>query len=310
MRLALPETKIYHDPVMVGEVIEGLRVRQGGIYVDCTMGEGGHAEAILEAGGQVIGLDADPEILKTARRRLERYREALSPVNASYEDLLRVAHRHSAMRVDGVLMDLGVSSFQLEAGGRGFSFQRDEPLDMRFAPFEGPTASQVVNEYPEERLANVIYRYGQERRSRRIARELVKSRPMGSSLELADVVRRAVGGRRGKTHPATRTFQAIRIEVNEELKSLHTGLTQTVQIAAPEGRIVVISYHSLEDGIVKEFFKREAVDCICPPGALACRCGHKATVKIINKRVIKPQPVEVMVNPRSRSARLRVAERA
>ena len=180
MTLALTQ-KIYHDPVLVEEVIENLLVRPGNIYMDCTLGEGGHTEAIFESctgNVKVIGLDADPEILKTSEKRLAQYKDAFSPVNANYADMLRVAHRHSSMKIDGILMDLGMSSFQLEASGRGFSFLKNEPLDMRFTSFEGMTARDVVNSYPEERLANIIFRFGQEKRSRSIAKAITKKMSM------------------------------------------------------------------------------------------------------------------------------------
>lgn len=312
MTLALADMRIYHEPVMVREVMEALQAVSSGTYIDCTVGEGGHAEAVLEVsspGGRVIGLDADPNALKTAEWRLEKYRDAISLVNASYVDLLRVAHRHSALQVEGVLMDLGISSMQLEASGRGFSFLRDEPLDMRYSSFEGITASEVVNGYSWEKLANIIFRYGDEKRSRHIARVIVQNRPIGTSAQLALVVKGAIRRGRSKIHPATKTFQAIRIEVNGELQNLSLGLGQAIDVLAPRGRLVVISYHSLEDRLVKEVFRRESSDCICPPSSPICRCGHKATLRIVNKKVITPSPAEVMVNPRSRSARLRVAER-
>ena len=312
MILALSAQKIYHDPVLVREIVENLQVRPGKTYMDCTLGEGGHTEAIFKscAGNvKIIGLDADPDVLKTSEKRLEQYRDAFSPVNANYADMLRVAHRHSAMKIDGILMDLGMSSFQLEASGRGFSFLKNEPLDMRFTSFEGITAGDVVNDYEEDRLANIIFRFGQEKRSRSIAKAITRNRPITSSLELAKVISYGVHSKKNRIHPATKTFQAIRIEVNNELSNLHLGLIQAIELLVPRGRLAVISYHSLEDKLVKEFLKRESSDCICPVSAPMCKCGHVASIKIINRKVIKPQDVEVMINSRSRSARLRVAER-
>lgn len=223
--------------------------------------------------------------------------------------MLRVAARHQFMDVDGILMDLGLSSWQLEGSSRGFSFQREEPLDMRFNSSEGIRAWEVVNRYSEQKLANLLSRYGEERRSARVAKTIVQNRPIDTSLHLAQVIEKALGRGVGKIHPATRAFQAIRIEVNNEVQNIQLGLKQAVELLVRGGRLVVISYHSLEDRVVKEFLRLESKDCICPPERLVCNCGHKATLRLLNKKVITPSPVEVMVNQRSRSARMRVAER-
>ena len=311
MNLALAEVKIYHKSVMVKEVLEALQVRPGARYIDCTLGEGGHALAVLEAsspGGRVLGLDADPGALKTAERRLESYQDSFQPVNANFGDLIRVTYRHSFWPMNGILMDLGLSSLQLEGGGRGFSFLREEPLDMRFNPSQTLTASEIVNSYAQEKIARIVSRYGEEPRSRRIAKTIVESRPIHTSLRLAQVVEGVVARGRSRIHPATKTFQALRMEVNEELRNLELGLKQAIELLDKGGRLVVISYHSLEDRLVKETLRREATDCICPPERPVCMCGHKATLKLVRRKIITPSPAEVLVNPRSRSARMRVAE--
>jgi len=212
--------------------------------------------------------------------------------------------------VHGVLLDIGLSSLQVERAERGFSFLREGPLDMRFSPRQPLTAAQIVNEYPEDELADIIYRFGEEPRSRRIARRIVERRPLRTTTELAKVVEEAVGGRaRRQSHPATRTFQALRIAVNQELLSLDAALPQAYGLLGDLGRLAVLSYHSLEDRLVKEFVRRESRDCICPPRQPVCTCGHKAGLRPISRGAVRPSPDEVAANPRSRSARLRVAER-
>lgn len=217
------------------------------------------------------------------------------------------------VRVDGILLDLGISSRQVDGPGFGFSFQRDEPLDMRFNPdADGPTAAELVNTWPEAHLASILREFGEEPRAVAIARSLVRGRPIRTTAQLAELVAGGSrGGRRGprRTHPATRTFQALRIAVNDELNTLQEGLKAAVQLLAPEGRMGVISYHSLEDRLVKNFLAREGAQCICPPGLPVCVCQHKPTVKLVNRRIIRPSAEEVAANPRSRSSRLRVAQR-
>jgi len=301
-----------HVPVLANEVIQGLAVRLGGRYVDCTVGGGGHAAAILECslpGGQLLGLDADPEAVGIAQGRLEAYREAVLLVNENFVGLRSVCERHGFHPVHGVLFDLGLSSFQLASDARGFSFQRESALDMRLSPEQEATADDIVNTLPEDELAGLLKAYGEEGRSHRIARRIVGERPIRTTLQLARTVELAAGGRRSRIHPATRTFQALRIAVNDELQNLEIGLQQAVGVLGSEGRLAVISYHSLEDRIVKRFMQREARDCICPPGTSACVCGHTATLRLVNKKVITPSLDEVRLNPRSRSAKLRVAER-
>ncbi len=301
-----------HEPVMLRESIAALDVHPGGRYVDCTVGGGGHAEAILEAsspGGSLLGFDADPAALGIALRRLSHYASAVELVQCNFSNIDSVCREREYKPVSGILMDLGLSSDQL-ASSRGFSFRTDSPLDMRFGPDQETTASYWVNEAAEEELADVIWRYGEERQSRRIARAIVERRPIETTLQLAKAVEQAVGRRPGsQSHPATKTFQALRIVVNQELASLAEALPRAHGLLGFGSRLVVISYHSLEDRIVKQFFQREFRDCICPPQQPVCTCDHKATLKPVTRGAIVPSPEEVASNPRSRSAKLRAAER-
>ena len=301
-----------HIPVLAEEAIKALAVQPGGRYIDCTLGGGGHAAAILERsspGGQLLGIDADPEALNTARERLQTYSDSTVLVNDNFVNLEAICYKHDFLPVHGILFDLGLSSLQLEGSERGFSFQQRAPLDMRFDPKQELTAADIVNTYPEALLAKVIRTYGEESFARQIARRIVQERPINNTLELAKTIERAVGGKRGKINPATKTFQALRIAVNHELENLESALRQAVNLLGYEGRLVVISYHSLEDRIVKQFMQKEARDCICPPNLPACVCGHTAKLRLINKRVIVPSDEEIRNNPRSRSAKLRAAER-
>ena len=303
-----------HIPVMVREVIEALAVRPGGRYVDCTVGEGGHAEAILETaspGGQLLGIDRDGEALAVARERLGPYGDRVTLVEGNYEDVGAICRDQGFGPVDGILLDLGMSSFQLERGRRGFSFNREGPLDMRYSSTETLTAADIVNGFREEELADVLWRFSEERRSRQIARCIVEQRPILTTTQLARVVEQAVG-RRGQsvTHPATRTFLALRIAVNQELAHLAAALDKTHGLLGDSGaRLVFIAYHSLEDRLVKDFLRRESRDCICPPQTPVCMCNHRATLRLPTRKAIRPSVLEVAINPRSRSARLRVAER-
>ena len=303
---------VTHTPVLLKETIEALAVQPGGRYIDCTLGGGGHAEAILKhssPGGQLLGIDADSEAVRKAEARLEPYGASTLLVNGNFADLQAICNRYDFYPVHGVLFDLGLSSFQLNGDARGFSFQREAVLDMRVSLAQDVTAEDIVNQFPEEELADIIRMYGEERQSRRIARHIVQERPIITTLHLADTIGRAVGGRRGKIHPATKTFQALRIAVNHELEYLETALRQAANLLGFGGRLVVISYHSLEDRIVKQFMQRESKDCICPPGLPTCTCGHTASLRLVNKKVVTPSVAEVELNPRSRSARLRAAER-
>ena len=301
-----------HVPVLLEEAMQALAVQPGGRYIDCTLGGGGHAAAILEQsspGGHLLGVDADPHAIEVARARLEPHKDSCLLVNENFANLQAICIKYDFFPVHGILFDLGLSSLQLNGNGGGFSFQHDAALDMRLNPSQEVTAADIVNTYSEAKLAQILRAYGEEGHSYRIARCIVKERPLGSTLQLASVVEQAIGGRRGKIHPATKTFQALRIAVNEELEHLNAALRQAVELLGFEGKLVVISYHSLEDRIVKQFMQHEARGCICPPSAPVCICGHGARLRRINKKVIIPSPEEERRNPRSRSAKLRAAER-
>jgi 16S rRNA (cytosine1402-N4)-methyltransferase len=300
-----------HIPVLVNETIQALAVQLGGRYVDCTLGGGGHAAAILEhssPGGQLLGIDADPQAIKVAEAKLQTYRDSTLLINDNFVNLQAICIRYDFYPVHGILFDLGLSSIQLDSN-RGFSFQHDAPLDMRLSPSQEITAADIVNTSSEDELAHIIATYGEEVHSHQIARCIVQERPMETTRQLVQAIEQAVGGRRGRIHPATKTFQALRIAVNQELDHLEAALKQAINLLGFAGRLVVISYNSLEDRIVKQLMQRESKDCICPPGTPTCVCGHTACLRLINKKVITPSPIEVRLNPRSRSAKLRAAER-
>lgn len=304
-----------HIPVMPEEVLDGLNLSPGMTVVDGTFGGGGHARLIagrMMPGGFLIAIDRDAEAGERFAA-LEREFPAIGEFfQGSYASMQAFVAASGHEQVDGILLDLGMSSLQLADAGRGFSFQSDGPLDMRFDRQRGQSAADLVNTGDAEGLADIFYFFGEERASRRIARAIVRSREteaITTTAQLAAVVERAVGGRRGKrTHPATRVFQALRIAVNSELEELERGLRAGVDLLAPGGRFVVISFHSIEDRIVKRFFAAEARGCVCPPEVPVCICGKLPTVKLVG-RAIKPTPTEIASNPRSRSAVLRVVER-
>lgn len=301
-----------HRPVLYHEIIHALRPQRDGFYVDGTIGAAGHAIGILqssEPNGRLLGFDVDPQALSIARRRLEKYEPRIVLILASYTTLREQLDKLGWKSVDGILLDLGVSSMQLDTANRGFSFRTDAPLDMRFDPGNPVSAADLVNNLPEKELADLLYQYGEERRSRQVAKTIVQSRPLYSTVQLAEVVARVTSGGRKGLHPATRTFQALRIAVNNELKAIEEVLPQAVNALAQGGRLAVISFHSLEDRIIKGFYRRESRDCICPPSQPVCTCGHRAELREITRRPIQPQESEMAENPRSRSARLRVAEK-
>ncbi len=301
-----------HLPVLYNEIIHAIQPHQGGYYVDGTVGAGGHAYGILEASapdGLLLGMDVDPEALNMAHDRLGEYGERVLLVHASYTTLLEQLKSLGWRKVDGILLDLGLSSMQLDTESRGFSFRKEAPLDMRFDPAGSTTAADLVNQLDERDLADLLYRYGEEHRARQVARAIVSARPITTTTRLAEVVRRATSGGKSGIHPATRTFQALRIAVNGELEALEAVLPQTLEALRTGGRLAIIAFHSLEDRMVKQFMRRESQDCVCPPDQPVCTCGHKATLRIITGKPMRPQEDEVRNNPRSRSARLRVAER-
>jgi 16S rRNA (cytosine1402-N4)-methyltransferase len=309
---SLPEG-VEHVPVLLSEAVGGLALAPGADCIDGTLGGAGHAAAVLSAtapNGRLLGLDADPEAVLRARARLARFGDRTVLVQANFRDVASVAAIHGFARVRAVLLDLGISWYQVASAERGFSFQAAGPLDMRFDPRATLTAEEVVNEWTADELADVLYRYGEERRSRRLARAIVAARPLSTTSELAGVVSRTLARRtHQRVHPATRVFQALRIAVNDELGALETVLRQLPELLEPGGRFAVITFHSLEDRIVKQFVQREVRDCVCPPDFPACRCGHKATLRAITGRPVCPSEAEIRANPRSRSAKLRIAER-
>jgi 16S rRNA (cytosine1402-N4)-methyltransferase len=292
-------------------VLEAMQPQSAHRYVDATLGAGGHAAGILRASapdGRLLGLDADPEAISYAREVLRAYGERVVLRTANFRQIGAVAQSLGFGEVDGTLMDLGLSSRQLDHAPRGFSFNQDGPLDMRFDRSQGQSAADLVNRLSEADLADLFWRLGEERHSRRIARAIVAARPVTTTGQLAEVVCRTVG-RRAKIHPATRVFQALRIAVNDELEALSQALPQVRDLLRPGGRMAVIAFHSLEDRLVKRFFQEEAQDCICPPEVVVCVCQHRATLRVLTRKPIRPSAEEIAMNPRSRSARLRVAAR-
>lgn len=314
-RATVPAPSGTHVPVLLRETLELLAPRDGGRYIDATVDGGGHAEAILSASaptGLLLGLDRDPTMLPIAHARLAGYGDRVRLVAASFSELARVARIHDFDPADGILFDLGVSSLQLDDPSRGFSFYADVPLDLRIDPTKGAKASDLLATLSAEELERILREYGEEPRARAIARAIVRARerrPLRTARDVAELVAEASGYRSGRTHPATRTFQALRIAVNDELATLEAALPQAVEILATGGRMVVISFQSLEDRIVKRFFQTEANPCICPPRLPVCVCGRRPRLRMLTLRAIRPSADEIAQNPRSRSARLRAAER-
>jgi 16S rRNA (cytosine1402-N4)-methyltransferase len=300
-----------HKPVLYQEIIHALQPKNPGRYVDGTIGAGGHARGILEAcapEGCLLGFDLDSQALALTRETLAPYGKRVILVQASYLSLLETMQHLGWDAVDGIVIDLGVSSMQLDAPERGFSFNKDAPLDMRFNRDVGLTAAQWINTTPEADLANLLFQYGEEPRARKIAKMIVQARPVTTTLQLAGIVKKAYPGH-SRVHPATRTFQAIRIAVNDELSVLEQALPRAIQALRPGGRLAVISFHSLEDRIVKDFLRRESKDWINPPYEKIYEVERRATLKEITRKPITPGADEIELNPRARSAKLRVAER-
>lgn len=304
-----------HEPVLVAEVLEGLNVGSGGKWIDGTLGGGGHTEEILLGSvpdGEVLGLDADPAAIRRVKIRLAHFVQngRLRLVQTPFERMAAVAAEEDFQPVDGILLDLGLSTFQLETAERGFAFAQEGPLDMRFDPSRGESAADIVNHWPVDALADLIYQYGEERRSRRIARQIVANRPIYTTSQLAQVVTEAVGGRRGsRIHPATQTFQALRIAVNDELGQLERTLPQCLDLLKPAGRLAVISFHSLEDRIVKQWMRAEARAYVPDPTYPMGGYEREPTLEVLTRRPIAPSSAEIERNPRSRSAKLRIAAR-
>lgn len=306
-----------HRPVMLEQCVKGLDIRPNGIYVDGTLGGGGHSGAIcrsLDERGTLIGIDRDRDALNVSSERLKEYKCQKYFVQSNYSDIKQVLSELKIEKVDGALLDLGVSSFQLDNPQRGFSYMNDAPLDMRMSQDDDFTAYDIVNDYDRNELIRVIGRYGEERWASRIADFIVKIRsdkPIESTYELVDVIKQAIpaSARRTGPHPAKRTFQAIRIEVNDELSQLERAVEEFCDILAPGGRLCIITFHSLEDRIVKEIFSRRANPCTCPREFPICACGKKADIKKITGKPFVPDAEETEENPRARSAKLRIAEK-
>jgi 16S rRNA (cytosine1402-N4)-methyltransferase len=301
-----------HQPVLWDEAVDALQPKPGGRYADGTFGGGGHTQLLLARSapdGRVIAFDLDPDAIERGQALM--LGDQLELVHGSFASLHEAAEAAGMLPLDGVLLDLGFSSYQIDDPDRGFSLRLDGPLDMRFDTTGGPSAADLVDELDEQSLADLIWRYGEDRNSRRIAAAIVRARThhrIETTAQLAAIVERASGGARGKIHPATRTFQALRIAVNDELQTLSTALDAAVASLAPGGRLAVISFHSLEDRIVKQFIARESATCICPPEQPVCTCQTVPKLKPIGKPV-KPSDEEIERNSRSRSAIMRVAER-
>jgi 16S rRNA (cytosine1402-N4)-methyltransferase len=300
-----------HIPVLYQEVIAWLHPIPGGRYIDATVGLGGHSKGILEASapnGQLLGIDRDPVALTRAQTALAGYVGRTSFYCGSFADIGVIARQAGFGLVNGILMDLGVSSMQLDDAERGFSFRANGPLDMRMGPDAIVSAETIVNTWSEQDLARILYEFGEERHSRRIARAICAQRPFSDTETLANLIAR-VAGPGGRIHPATRTFQALRIAVNDELGALRLALPQTLELLKPGSALVIIAFHSLEDRIVKQFMQREARNCVCPPGMPVCTCNHHALLKPGTRKPVMASETEIARNPRSRSARLRAAIR-
>lgn len=300
-----------HSSVLLDESLAVLKPRDGELFVDATLGMGGHSEAILLAGAKVFGIDQDKDALKLANERLETFGDGFKSFHANFSEIKTVLAEAKVENVDGILADLGVSSLQFDDASRGFSFRFDAPLDMRMnADSSEETAAELLQRLSEEEIANVIYNYGEERFSRRIARRIVEKRKSGEPVEttrqLASLIERAIGrGKKDKIHPATKTFQALRIAVNRELEILEDFIGDAIDILKPDGRLAIITFHSLEDRIVKQTFQKLAGKCSCPPRFPQCVCGAKKRIEILTKKPITPEENEIGDNPRSRSAKLR-----
>jgi len=307
----------HHVTVLREEAVAGLNIRPGGIYVDCTLGGAGHSSLIvsrLTEDGRLIAIDQDDWALDHARERFSSAMDRVTLVKSNFRHLKDIVNDLGLDGVDGILFDLGVSSPQLDEGERGFSYNADAPLDMRMDQQAPLTAYDIINEWDEEEIARVIWEYGEEKFSRRIARQIVeyrKKRSIETTGELVEVIKDAIpaAARRTGPHPAKRTFQAIRIAVNDELDAFREAIIDAIEVLRPQGRVSVITFHSLEDRICKQVYQDLSKGCTCPPAFPICVCGNKATVKVITKKPVLPSEEELEINPRARSAKLRVAEK-
>ena len=305
-----------HRPVLLEETSKFLAPERGGLFVDCTVGLGGHSEAILKSSPdtRVIGMDLDPAALGYSRQRLAPFGDRFRAFQANFRAINAVLQQADERDPNGVLADLGVSSMQFDSPERGFSFRFDAPLDMRMDPTSGATAADLLQQLPESEIARIIFEFGEERHSRRIARRIVERReqgkPITTTTELADLVRHAAGGhKRHQIHPATRTFQALRIAVNQELEGLGEFVESAVDLLIPDGRFAGISFHSLEDRVLKRELRRLSGHCECPPRLPVCSCGARKVVEVLTRRPVAPSDREIDENPRARSAKLRAARK-
>jgi 16S rRNA (cytosine1402-N4)-methyltransferase len=304
-----------HRPVLLKETLKFLVPERGGLFVDCTVGLGGHSEAILNSSDatHVIGMDLDPAALAYSQQRLASFGDRFHAYQANFRELAEILKRADEREPQGILVDLGVSSLQFDSPERGFSFRYDAPLDMRMDPTSGATAADLLQQLSESEIARIIFEFGEERFSRRIARRIVERREQGTPVtttkELADLVASAIGGKRQQIHPATRTFQALRIAVNNELEGLGSFVETAVDLLAPDGRFVGISFHSLEDRILKQELRRLSGHCQCPPRLPVCSCGARGVVEVLTRRPVAPSAHEIEENPRARSAKLRAARK-
>ncbi len=303
-----------HKPVLLEEVIDGLAIKPDGVYADGTLGGAGHGSRICEklsAQGRYIGLDQDADAVRTSSERLSRFGDKAVVIRSNYADMPQVLKDSGIEKADGILLDLGVSSFQLDTAERGFSYRTDAPLDMRMDNRQELSAMEVVNQYPESRLFHIIKDYGEDKFAKNIAKHIVAERskaPILTTKRLAEVVSQAIPMKFRKQggHPAKRTFQAVRIEVNHELDVLSSSLEDMIDILKPDGRLCIITFHSLEDRIVKQAFRKAENPCICPPGFPVCVCGNVPKGKVVNRKPILPGEEEMEQNPRSKSAKLRI----
>ena len=306
----------HHESVLAKEILQHLHPREDGLIVDGTLGNGGHTELILKntaPGLRVLGIDRDEQAIERAGKRLAPFRNRVTLVHGNFSDIKNILKKANVMNVDGLLLDLGVSSPQLDSPERGFSFMRNGPLDMRMDSTQKTTAADLLVKLSDEELVLVIKEYGEERFAKRIVRAIRKAQeqnPITTTLQLSNIVSGVTHTPRpAKIHPATRTFQALRIAVNNELEHIKSALSDSLKVLSASARIMVISFHSLEDRIVKNFFKDEEKGCVCPPRLPVCACGHKTRLKIITRRPVTPASEEVKRNPRASSSKLRVAER-
>tara|TARA_Y100000996_G_C22527829_1_gene645199 strand:- start:393 stop:1340 length:948 start_codon:yes stop_codon:yes gene_type:complete len=303
---------LHHKTVMIQEVLEYINLQNGNTFLDATIGAGGHSKALLDKYEAInlIGLDKDIKAVNIAKENLKDYKDSISLHNVDFSNIGKIIEKSNLKKIDAVLFDLGTSQIQLNDPKRGFSFQHESPLDMRMDQSQKTTADEIINHYKESEIVKILSEFGEERYSKTIARLIVAKRPIKNTKDLSNLVLKVYKGRNNKKiHPATKVFQAFRIAVNNELNMLEIALSKSIDLLKqPGGRIVVISFHSIEDRIVKQFFRKESKNCLCDSKVIICNCNHQAKIKIITKKIIKPSEAEVKKNPSSRSAKMRVAE--